>query len=47
LGWIAQDINPDGAVGDACVATAEKGHITAQHQATASSPCCAMWRGFR
>jgi creatinine amidohydrolase len=35
FGWIAQDINPDGAVGDASIATAEKGRLTAQHQADA------------
>jgi creatinine amidohydrolase len=33
FGWIAQDINPDGAVGDASAATAEKGRLTADHQA--------------
>src|SRR5436309_18291 len=33
FGWIAQDINPDGAAGDASVATAEKGRLTAEHQA--------------
>jgi creatinine amidohydrolase len=33
--WIAQDINPDGAVGDASLATAEKGRRTAEHQADA------------
>jgi creatinine amidohydrolase len=33
FGWIAQDINPDGAVGDASRATAEKGRLTAEHQA--------------
>jgi len=31
--WIAQDLNPDGAVGDASLATAEKGRLTAEHQA--------------
>jgi creatinine amidohydrolase len=31
--WIAQDINPDGAVGDASIAAAEKGRLTAEHQA--------------
>ncbi|MEO0829851.1 MAG: creatininase family protein [Pseudomonadota bacterium] len=31
-GWIASDLNPDGTVGDASVATAEKGHATADHQ---------------
>ncbi|PWT90925.1 MAG: creatininase [Proteobacteria bacterium] len=35
FGWIAQDINPDGAVGDASLATAEKGRRTAEHQADA------------
>ncbi|HET7022287.1 MAG TPA: creatininase family protein [Xanthobacteraceae bacterium] len=33
FGWIAQDINPDGAVGEASSATAEKGRLTAEHQA--------------
>jgi creatinine amidohydrolase len=33
FGWIAQDVNPDGAVGDASAATAEKGRLTAEHQA--------------
>jgi creatinine amidohydrolase len=32
FGWIAQDLNPDGAVGDASIATAEKGRATAEHQ---------------
>lgn len=32
FGWIAQDLNPDGAVGDATLATAEKGRQTAEHQ---------------
>jgi creatinine amidohydrolase len=32
-GWIAQDIHPDGAAGDASIATAEKGKITAEFQA--------------
>lgn len=31
--WIASDLNPDGAVGDASKATAEKGRLTAGHQA--------------
>lgn len=35
FGWIAADINPDGAVGDASLATAEKGRLTAEHQADA------------
>ncbi|MFL6797727.1 MAG: creatininase family protein [Xanthobacteraceae bacterium] len=33
FGWIAQDLNPDGAVGDASLGTAEKGRLTAEHQA--------------
>ena len=32
FGWIAQDLNPDGAVGNAAVATADKGARTAAHQ---------------
>ena len=33
FGWIAQDLNPEGAVGDASRATAEKGRLTAEYQA--------------
>ncbi|MCC7347121.1 MAG: creatininase family protein [Variibacter sp.] len=33
FGWIAQDLNPDGACGDASQASAEKGRLTAEHQA--------------
>ncbi len=32
FGWIVQDLNPDGAVGDAGKATADKGRKTATHQ---------------
>jgi creatinine amidohydrolase len=32
FGWIAQDLNPHGTVGDASIATAEKGRLTAEHQ---------------
>ena len=32
-GWIASDLNPAGVVGDASAATAEKGRLTAEHQA--------------
>jgi creatinine amidohydrolase len=32
FGWIAQDLNPQGTVGDASIATAEKGRLTAEHQ---------------
>jgi creatinine amidohydrolase len=31
--WIASDLNPAGAVGEAALATAEKGEATARHQA--------------
>lgn len=31
--WIAQDVNAEGAVGEAAQATAEKGRLTAEHQA--------------
>ncbi len=31
-GWIAADLNPDGTVGDASIATAEKGQLTSDHQ---------------
>ncbi len=33
FGWIAPDLNPDGAVGNASIGTAEKGRATAIHQA--------------
>jgi creatinine amidohydrolase len=33
FGWIAGDLNSDGAVGDASAATAEKGRLTAEFQA--------------
>ena len=33
FGWIAGDLNPDGAVGDASAGTAEKGRRTAEFQA--------------
>lgn len=35
FGWIAQDLNPEGALGDASQATAEKGRATAQFAAEA------------
>jgi len=31
--WIASDLNPHGVVGDASIATTEKGRLTAEHQA--------------
>jgi creatinine amidohydrolase len=35
FGWLAQDIHPSGAAGDAASATAEKGRKTAEFQASA------------
>jgi creatinine amidohydrolase len=35
FGWIAQDLHPAGAAGDASRATAEKGKLTAAHRADA------------
>jgi creatinine amidohydrolase/Fe(II)-dependent formamide hydrolase-like protein len=32
--WIASDLNPHGAVGEAQKASAEKGRLTAEHQVT-------------
>jgi len=32
-GWISSDLNPAGVVGNAAVASAEKGRLTAEHQA--------------
>jgi creatinine amidohydrolase len=32
FGWIAQDLNAEGAIGDATKATADKGQKTAEHQ---------------
>ena len=32
-GWVAKDLNPEGTVGDAHLATAEKGELTAKFQA--------------
>jgi creatinine amidohydrolase len=31
--WIATDLNPNGVVGNAAAATAEKGRLVAEHQA--------------
>ena len=31
--WLAADLNPDGVIGNAAAATAEKGRLTAEHQA--------------
>lgn len=35
FGWMSQDLNPAGAMGDASAATAEKGHASAEHGARA------------
>ena len=35
FGWIAQDLHPDGAAGDATKATAEKGRLTSEFRAAA------------
>lgn len=35
FGWIAQDLHPDGACGDASIASADKGRTTAAHRAEA------------
>ena len=32
-GWVSSDLNPDGTVGEAHLGTAEKGKLTAEHQA--------------
>ena len=40
-GWIASDLNPDGTVGNAAAASAEKGRATADHQADGFLSLCA------
>ena len=44
FGWIAPDLNPHGAVGDASIATAEKGKATAAHQVAGFIRCSRTWR---
>ena len=39
-GWIASDLNRDGTVGNAAIATAGKGHATADHQADGFLSLC-------
>ena len=39
-GWIARDVNPEGTVGDASAATAEKGRLTAEHQVAGFLTLC-------
>jgi hypothetical protein len=45
FGWMAQDLNPKGAMGDAASATAEKGAASADFGAAPSSSCCGTWTG--
>jgi creatinine amidohydrolase len=40
FGWMAQDLNPEGAVGNAAAATAEKGRRVIEHQARAFVDLC-------
>jgi creatinine amidohydrolase len=40
FGWMAQDLNPEGAVGNAAAATAEKGQRVIEHQARAFVDLC-------
>ena len=35
FGWMTQDLHPSGAVGDASLATAEKGEVALDHGARA------------
>ncbi|HMO72080.1 MAG TPA: hypothetical protein PKC84_10650 [Paracoccaceae bacterium] len=41
LGWIARDLNPAGAVGEAHLATAAKGRAAAAHQVAGFLRLCA------
>ena len=38
-GWVARDLNPHGVLGDALMATAEKGAATARHQVAGFIAC--------
>ena len=40
FGWLASDLNPAGTVGDATLATAEKGRAIAEHQAARFAELC-------
>lgn len=40
FGWKAEDLNPDGVVGNAAAATAEKGRAVVEHQARAFVDLC-------
>jgi creatinine amidohydrolase len=46
FGWMAQDLNPGGAVGNAANATAEKGRQVVDHQAAAFVALCRDVHGF-
>jgi creatinine amidohydrolase len=46
-GWMAQDVNPSGAAGDASLATAEKGRLTADLQSTGFAQLLADMARFR
>ena len=45
FGWMTQDLHPSGALGDATLATAEKGEALYQHGASVSSNSCARSTG--
>ena len=46
FGWKAQDLNPDGVVGNAAAATADKGKAVVDHQAKAFVELCADVHAF-
>ncbi|HMN84836.1 MAG TPA: creatininase family protein, partial [Bauldia sp.] len=46
FGWKAQDLNPEGTVGNAALATAEKGRAVVDHQAAAFVDLCRDVAGF-
>ena len=46
FGWKAQDLNPAGTVGNAAIATAEKGRAVVDHQAAAFVALCRDVHGF-
>ena len=44
LGWVSRDLNPSGAVGEAHLATAQKGRATAEHLAAGFIALCQALR---
>ncbi|HEU0221688.1 MAG TPA: creatininase family protein [Paracoccaceae bacterium] len=46
FGWIASDLNPAGVVGNAAAASADKGRLTAEHQARGFLALLAQVRDF-